>query len=322
MAAELLLATFAATPRRYKAIFYGLLGKDTVSNLLALREYGLLSYFHLYPKLSQSKFQAQLVKLQQAGWLQIDQTAATATLTTAGAQFLQAQQLTDYWPHAYDYWQFGDWQLQWQRLLLGVQVVSNRWHQVQQYQPLTESFQVQQELHAWWRYWSQQDWSQFKIELQTILSQLPESAGILLANSFSSNSFPGLTSQHLAQIQQQSTTVLQLAQINSLGLLLQQLQQTPQQWPMLTSLLPLPKSPLPRSAAQTYQQLLSGQTWLQIVQQRRIKENTLKEHLLMAAILIPTFPFQNPTIQQLCHQDPAGFFAGRIAQLQGGAFNA
>lgn len=315
--AELLLATFATIPRRYKAIFYGLAGKQTVSNLLALREYELLSYFHLYPKLSQTKFQAQLVQLQQAGWLDLDQSAATAVLTDSGAQLLKEQKLATAWPQAYDYWQFGDWQLQWQRLLLGVQVVSNRWHQVTQYQPLTESFQVQQELRNWWRYWLPQDWHQFKWELQTILATLPESAGTLLVNSFSSQSFPGLTSQHLAQLRQQSPTVLQLAQVNSLGLLLQQLQQAPQRWPMLTSLLPLPQSPLPRNVARTYQQLLAGQTWSQITQQRRVKASTLQEHLLVAAILMPNFPFQNPTIQQLCQQDPTGFFAGRLAQIQG-----
>lgn len=315
---QLLLAVFATTPRRYKAIFYGLAGKQTVSNLLALRDYGLLNYFHLYPKLSQQEFQVQLVSLQQAGWLQLDQTDATAVLTSAGELICQQNNLARQWPQAYDYWQFGDWQLQWQRLLLGVQVVSNRWHQVQQYQPLTESYQVQRELRIWWRYWAQHDWQSFKGELQTSLTELPETAGTLLANSFSSSSFPGLTSQHLAQLRSQSLLCLQLAQINSLGLLLQVLKQNPSQWPLLNSLLPAPKSPLSRSAWQTYQQVLAGQSWSEIERQRRIKASTLKEHLLIAAILMPNFPFENATIQWLKHEDEHGFFANHLTSLEKG----
>ncbi|GAF39125.1 hypothetical protein JCM14202_968 [Agrilactobacillus composti DSM 18527 = JCM 14202] len=52
-----LIRFFSDQPQRYKAIYYGLVGKKTISNLLAAKKNNYLVYFHSWPRLSLTTFQ-------------------------------------------------------------------------------------------------------------------------------------------------------------------------------------------------------------------------------------------------------------------------
>lgn len=316
MVESLGLVLFDRQARRYKSIYYTLIGKVTVSNLFAAATYQLLPYYHLYPKLKWTVFQAWLDTWQKQHWLELSTEDATAWLTPEGQQ-QKAQDLQgDFWPQSYNYWHLGDGQLQWQRLLLAVQVVSNADHQESDYQPLTESLQAQQTVKRWFYQGQAQDRTAFSQELQHLLTQMTPKSAELLANSFSSTSFVGLSQQQLQQLTHYSATQLPLAQLEALSQLLQLRRQYPQQYPQISQLLPLPASPLPASVAQTYRSVLAGLSGPQLLRSRPLKPATFKEHLLMAAILIPDFPFRAAAVCELRQQDQGGFFDQQMQILQ------
>lgn len=316
MVASLGLVLFDQQARRYKSIYYTLIGKVTVSNLLAASTYQLLPYYHLYPKLKWSVFQEGLRTWQKQHWLELSPKEATAWLTGEGYQRKQQNLRADFWPRSYNYWYLGDWQLQWQRLLLAVQVVSNACHQEFDYQPLTESLQAQQLVKKWFYQGRPQDRIAFSRELSQLLTQMTPKSAQLLANSFSSASFVGLSQQQLQGLTHYSAKQLQLAQIEALSELLIIRRQHSHSYPQLSQLLPLPTSPLPQSVAQTYQAVLDGLSGFQLLHSRPLKAATFKEHLLMAAILIPDFPFTAAAVRDLYQQDQGGFFTRQMQTLQ------
>lgn len=67
-------------------------------------------------------------------------------------------------------------------------------------------------------------------------------------------------------------------------------------WQALVSL--FQKSPLPTSCAQTYQRFLNGESSKKIAVERHLKINTIREHLLMAAIFCQNFPYQQLLVPQ------------------------
>ena len=315
MQATILLVTFADQPRRYKAIFYLLQGKQTISNLFAGQEYDLLNQFHLYPNLKWSDYQASLRELAQAGLVTLDSKQALVTLTAAGQTAREQLLARDFWPRAYDYWRMGAALTQWTRLLLAVQVVSNLDHQIKHYQPLTESINVQGHVKRWLRRWGRQGSQGLAGELGQAFNALPPRTALIIANSFWSDYDPGVSAGSLAQALGLTAAELPLAQIDCLGQLLTFVHGHAAAYPVLAQLLPVPASPLNASAGWTYQQVLSGKSWTKLTHDSRLKASTLKEHLLQAAILCPDFALTAPAIQQLLTLDPDGYFSQRIQEL-------
>lgn len=313
--ATILLATFALEPRRYKAIYYSLQGKQTISNLFASHEYGLLDQFHLYPKLKWNDYQAALSQLEKEKLVIIDQTRAEAKLTSAGLVRQTGLLAQGFWLTAYRYWQMGPAEEQWERLLLAVQVVSNYQHQIVHYQPLTEHLLIQRQVKAWLKKIGTAGGQNFVLELGLALAQLPEQAALIIANSFWSDYDAGIPGPTLAQALSLTPAELQLAQFNSLGLLLSLIRRETLRYPILQQLLPMPQTPLNRSADWTYHQVLTGKSWSAIVTDSRLKEGTLREHLLQAALLCPDFSIEAPAVQQLLKADPESFFSQRVQEI-------
>lgn len=307
----MLLPLFSTKPRRYQAIYYLLIGKRTVSNLSAGLTYQLLPYFHFYPKLSQTDYQAALKQLQKQHYLKLQSKEQTAVLTAAG-QLVKTQLLQQQiWPQSFNYWRDGDWQEQWERLLLSVQVISHYQHQIKQYLPLATQPLVQQEIRRWFYRCGRPQSQQFVTELLMTTQQLSSQQSSLLANSLRSQTFAGLTDFQLAEDLALTVPELRLSRIEALSQFLQIVQHLPQD-SVLRQVFAAAPARLADATMRTYQLWQSQYSWAQICQRSFQKPNTLLEHLLEAAILIPDFDFDNPKLVALIQQDPERYFVQRL----------
>ncbi|WP_125605820.1 hypothetical protein [Lapidilactobacillus bayanensis] len=315
MQANLLLPLFSKQARRYQAIYYLLTGKRTVSNLSAGLAYQLLPYFHFYPKLSQDDYQAALQQLVEQHYAKIQATDKTIQLTSLG-QVVQARLLQrGFWPTTYNYWQDGDWQLQWERLLLSVQVISNYQHHHAHYTPLATQPLVQNEIRHWFYRCGRTQQQQFVEELSATTAQLTPNQANLLVNSLRSSSYPGVSDFQLSLSLSLTASELILARVTVLSAFLRKVQQFPQSAP-LRQVFQFPTTILSLGSTRTYELWRSGQPWSEIVQHSYQKESTLLEHLLEAAILMPDFDFDQPRLQQLVAANPESYFGQRLLEIQ------
>lgn len=310
-----MLPLFSLKPQRYQAVYYLLIGKRTVSNLLAGLSYDLLPYFHFYPKLSQADYQVALQQLVDQHYLRWQAADKTARLTPLGKLAQTNLQQREIWPTGYDYWQDGDWQLQWERLLLSVQVISNYQHQQNNYAPLATQPSIQTEIHDWFYRQGRRQADQFVQELVATTATLPPNSGQLLANSLRSDSYAGISDFELGLTLNLTAPELTLVRVKALSELLQAIRHLPST-SSLRGVFQFPNQVLSKGAANTYRLWLMGQPWSQIVQRSYQKEGTLLEHLLEAAILVPDFDFTNPNLQTLVTQDPESYFSQRLIEIQ------
>ena len=311
----MLLPLFSRKSRRYQAIYYILTGKRTVSNLLAGLTYDLLPYFHFYPKLPQADYQAALQQLMSQQYLKVQSETTTIRLTALG-QLAQVQLLQrQIWPQSYDYWRDGDWQLQWERLLLSVQVISNYQHQQRHYAPLATQPLVQAEIRQWFYRSGRRQQHQFVKDLIATVTGLPKDLADLLANSLRSNAYAGTSDFQLGLDLNLTADELSLKRIAALSQFIHAITFLPQQSP-LRQVFPAAPSPLSRGAEHTYTLWQAGQPWSTIVKNSYQKEGTLLEHLLEAAILVPDFNFESLPLQQLIAVNPESYFAQRLSEIQ------
>lgn len=317
MQPNLLLPFFSADWRRVKAIYYVLAGKRTISNLSAGLTYGLLPYFRLFPKLSQADYDqaVQILIKQNQLVLRSDEGPQMARLTTAG--IVAATQLTqqDHWVKSVDYWQLGDWQTQWQRLILSVQVISNYRHQVTRYLPAINQPKGQREIHRWFYQIGAAQQQIFIDELGAAIAQQSMLSQQILVNSLSSESFFGMSDFQMIQALRLTSGEFEFARIEAISALVRcELAPTAPQ--VLRQLFQVTDQRLSRPAQRTYQLVSQGKSWSQICALSRVKEGTLREHVLEAAILEPGFDFDRPLLQELAGTDPQGYFGQRLIQIQ------
>ncbi|MFD1466276.1 hypothetical protein ACFQ4L_09415 [Lapidilactobacillus mulanensis] len=316
MQPNLLLPFFSTDFRRVKAIYYLLTGKRTISNLSAGLEYGLLPYFRIFPKLSQADYFKALAELTAQHYLvQRTDEQPVARLTTTGklAKTVLCQQ--DYWLHSVNYFEIGDWQIQWEKLMLSVQVISNYRHHITKYIPTTNHPLLLREIRHWFYRVGAHQQQEFIDSLAESIAQLPKLAQTILVNSLHSETFAGVSDFQLAQDLQLTGAEFQLARIEAISSLMTLiLAEDPAR--VLPSLFQVPEQTLSRSAQRTYDLVQQGKSWSQIQQMSRQKEGTLKEHLLEAAILLTDFDFKAPLVRQIGQEDPEGFFAQKLTQIK------
>lgn len=288
-----LLRFFSKQPQRAKPIYYILVGKKTASNLLAACEGHYLAYYHSAPSLKWADTAAILQDLVRQKQLQAADERAYV-LTTSGQASLSAHptavfQLKHYeglaMPHAW---------IALQTLYLAIQVLSEYRHGRVHYIPVTDDLKAQWQVRRWFQMIKAQasNGQAFVKELTAWLTQLPTAQADFLAANFSGHHY-GYSQASLKAMFGYPAYTQQLIQLDGIGLLLKNCQNNPDQWPMSHFLLRsyLPRPLLSDSAQQTYGMMQRGISFSQLVKGRGLKESTIREHLLEAALFVPDFAF-------------------------------
>lgn len=274
-------------PRRIRVIESLLTNRLTVSNLFWGQQYGLLPWLGAARQLQRTEYDAVIKALADEQLITIDDEQQ-ARLTVKGVQLQEAEQ--PYQPHFLDwYWltntnQFG------QRLLLGMQVVSEHAYHNAKYAPVTVGYGHMLAVKRWFRQVNHRQLAAVVYrdldQLTTGLASVDQRLAVFLVDGLVGHDLPAWTNNQLAER-------LRLSQADMLALnhdlllgVAAYCQHVP--GPLQDLLGPLLNAgPLSKSTAVTLELYRQGAALEQIAARRRLKLSTVREHLLEVAILCP-----------------------------------
>lgn len=275
-------------PRRIRVIENTLKNRRTVSTLFWAKQYGILKWTGACRSLDREQFERSIKELVREKLIQLDPNGQ-AILTTLGVLRQEELATDQYCPQFFDwYWLVNTQRLE-QRLLLGIQVASELSYHNRYYAPVVNEYREQQIIKRWLFSWHGNIINELVRELELFGDSL-ESADERLANYFfyslighqiaGQNALQlgkqlALPNDQLLVIKQDALLAIAAFANGYQGVLHR----------LLVDL--LAKNPLNQSASQTISLYQQGLTISQIAQKRRIKANTVREHLLEAAIVYP-----------------------------------
>lgn len=278
--------------------FYGittikniLIGKKTVSNLYAAVRYQLLPLFGSFNHYQLVANNEAITELIEQGLMVVDERKRYR-LTTAGNDLKQSwlQQMLP----------LGSLQIAAKYNLAGVigrfrllvQVVSEYSYQNHRYYPNYETYADKVLVKQWFQQNKQPDLpAQFKAQLMAFLKTIENDPAVIFANGLVGHQFYGKTTGQLATQLKRTPSMITIMELQVYGLLLTKLIQTNS--PLLSLFTDLKRSLVANSALKSLALFQNGNSIKQIAQIQGVKENTVREHLLEAAICLPTeqFPF-------------------------------
>lgn len=329
-------------PRRIRVIENLLKNRRTVANLFWGQQYGILNWLGAYRELNRSEYEAALQDLAAAGLIKLDDNFAQ--LTAAGVAQREVDQV--YQPHFFSwYWVTNTRQLETQ-LMLGIQVISELAYHNNQYAPLAVSHQQLMGVKQWlYREYSPQlihDIYDDLHQLMTALASEDQRLATALAYLMIGHHQSSWTLKQLATnlaLSLGDARILKHDLMLAVGAYYRHVT-----GPVHDLLRPyLMHGPLPASVLTTLRMFQRVPDFTEIARQRHLKVNTIREHILEVAILMPdqlnfdqllppakrvqlarTYSGNDVTkweFQKDTANSSAGFFDFRLFQIYQGAIN-
>lgn len=276
--------------RTISAAYHLLRGKRSGQTIQDVGLFQLHAFFGLLPKLTRATFDAEVTTFMQYSWLDL-QESGHYCLKKLGLQ--RADQTPDF---LFDGWHYrGNEHVFFARLSLIVQSLSYQRAGIRSFSPISKDPNVQ----AWVRaflfdhsYQSGQLQQQLLNECEQVLTtiQVSNANKQLVLYRLSGNGIPGWTWQQLASERQETVLDSQLAFIEVLHTLLNEVYTT-KAYPLLGEITEglRVKALLTDSAQQTAYLYEQGYSLEQIVQMRRLKQSTIEDHLVEIAMNEPNF---------------------------------
>lgn len=280
--------------RRPKVLLNNLIGRRTVSNLFWGAQYGLLPFFNLFSKLSADDFELALKRLHKRGLIESQQDGKVL-LTKTGKQ--EQKSVIDYISQFHFrgiglHTNLNNIQ---QCLNLVIQITSEFSCQNNRYYPLQYSGQTMARAKQWFvKNKSIELPRKLHAELTDFLLTIPADEANAFTNSMIGHDDFGLTDQQIETALNVTPFNWKLRSLSLVAAFVKWAsadsdthflcQQIVSPW--------LTTSALSTSSALSYQLYLKNTNLQAVANCRRVKLNTIKEHLLEAAILTPSFPFQ------------------------------
>ncbi|MCI1975026.1 MAG: helix-turn-helix domain-containing protein [Limosilactobacillus sp.] len=305
-------------PRRIRVIENTLRNRRTVSTLFWAKQYGILGWTGADRSLNREKFDQLLENLVQDNLIKID-SDGQAVLTTPGILKQEELKSEEYQPQFLDWYWLANTNRVERRLLLGVQVVSELTYHNRHYAPLTNEYQELQLVKRWLFNCRQNIIKQLTDELKIFGSSLAN-ADERLANYFFYSLIGHQTAgENILQLSKQlGISTDQMPVVKQDALLAVAAFANSYRGGALNQLLAdlLTETPLSYSANQTLMLYQRGQTIEQIAKRRRIKANTVREHLLETAIVYPTAINWDQLLPGEIRQQLAKHYQGDVSKWQ------
>lgn len=276
-------------PRRIRVIENTLKSRRTVATLFWARQYGILEWLGAYRFLTRQDYDQTINGLVNDGLLMIDDQLQ-AKLTEKGASQLKKEESNLYTPSFYDWYWLANTQRIMQRLFLAIQVVSEYSYGQRKYVPLAISYGEMLAVKQWFRQnFRQNIVNELYSDLHRLGSALENEDPRLATDLFNvmiGHNYSGWTVNQAGADLNIGLDDVQFLRHDEMLAVSAYARNFP--GPLQQLFLPLfNESPLNRSAQITFDLYVKGLSIEQIAQQRRLKQNTIKEHLLEAAVLIP-----------------------------------
>ncbi|MDT8860054.1 helix-turn-helix domain-containing protein [Alkalihalobacillus sp. MEB130] len=292
---QAIIATVIATiqtDRTIYGIYHLLKGKKSAQTIQDGAFFGVFSYFGLFPKLERSDFENDISHLI-SNHLAIKIEEDRVKLTDYGQKELHHFQTRNHYVNDLRGWEYQSYAEEvWLRLSLFIQVISNLSVGERSFFPITHQTKIQQ--------WVKQHLpkvedmnkvsKQIHVELERFLSTCSNVQAAIFVHQLSGRGKIGLTRQQIAE-QLHSTveavTVIQLSTIHRFILTMERTEAFPYLSIFVEGL--KPAFVLTESAKQTFLLLEKGHTIEEISDMRKLKKNTIEDHVVEVAIQNPNF---------------------------------
>ncbi len=276
--------------RTISAAYHVLKGKRSGQTIQDIGLFQLHQYFGLLPKLPRTTFDEAVTLFMQYSWLKV-QESGHFYMEKLGLQ--RAQQTP---PFFFDGWHYrGNEHVFFARLSLIVQSLSYQTAAVRSFSPISRDPDIQNWVRSFLQnhhYLQGHLQQQLLDECTSVLKNIPVSDGSkqLVLYRLSGYRLPGWTWQQLADKRKESVLDSQLAFIETLHKLLNEVQQN-NDYPLLKEVAQgvRVKILLTDSAQQTAQLYEQGYSVEQIVQIRKLKQSTIEDHFVELAMYEPNF---------------------------------
>lgn len=280
--------------RTLLAPFYILQGKPSIQTIQDANLYQLNRFFGLYKRISKTAYDKQIEFFLQEQW--IVQTDKSYTFTKEGR--LQASSIENYIQNL----QIDGKNLHkmteefYFRFLLLIQVWTNRKAGIKHYVPIIEQKEVENWV-KWFYVQTRHDVTSFLSdlykELTNVLEGINEESLIIFIQTISNAEEIGATKQQLQEQFHLTKEDVDLTVIEVIHYILMQIEET--KHPILTKIASFDSSDkkLTSSAQQTQNLLEQGYNVQDIARMRRLKENTIHDHIVEIALHTPNFPYEH-----------------------------
>ena len=302
MTNDFLITLFSTQqPRRHRVIFGLLKHQATVSTEYWGLRYRLLNISGLLPKLDRAEFEKRIAQLLADGLL-IEVSDGQLCLSAEGQQAKRAFLTAHYVPQKLDILLQYDIPVFMQVFLLATQVLSEKAYDNKTYYPLQIEHRLMQQVKHWYTTLDKTTiTSAWVAELTNYLQTLPVRDANALVATWIGHDIAGLNFDQLDLPSTWHAEDFYFWQLDMYAGLVVAMQTLPE-FAKLVQLVGK-RSLLPAGVQFTYDHILAGETETTLLQQRRIKIGTIREHLLTAAIWLPVtaFPYEQfltPAIQQ------------------------
>ena len=278
--------------RSISATYYLLQGKPSIQTIQDGQIYRLNKYFGIYKDLDKDRFFQIVEKLLDKQFITKNAKDNFYLVTELGKRFI------DQYPFQPNYLEGSLYKnidiIFYQRLLLFIQVFTNRKMNHSKYVPIIENKDVE----TWMKAYYKKTKNKVDIVLKTlyeeivqILSPLEEIYSEVFVNQLTGYRQIGLTIEQIAHQLQMSVETTYLIHVNTIHYLLNKIQMEQTIYPLLYSISAdlFQQSSLTNSTKVTRKLLDAGHSLTEIAQKRRLQINTIYDHLVEIALNDPNF---------------------------------
>lgn len=283
--------------RSVNAVYYLLQGKQSIQTIQDAHLYGLNSYYRIYKQLSKEHFLQTIEKFEKEHYLDRNIEDEKMFLTTKANNWLEDNHIIEWYGNGILYHNVED--SFFRRLLLLIQVWTNAQKKERSYIPIIED----PEIKLWVKQYFQLTKHTIPNSLQKLYDELIE-----LFSKITNQTYIEIFVQQLTGYQQIGLAKVQLAKkyklaiedidlitTNMIHYILDTVMQYPHQFELLIQLTKdiSKRTQLTHSASKTYFYIKKGFTLEQIAAQRKLKINTIYDHIVELAIVEEDFPWRN-----------------------------
>lgn len=262
------------TPRKLPFLHTVLAGRRTGQAVQDIHLFQMQHLFGLVPNLKASYLEKRISELVHQG----------SILSTENGYVTQGQLVAMF---ENDYPNFQGFTFQGQafaffaHLRLAVQVVSNIHHHESYYLPVIRDKKVQQFIKHWVKHRDKSNLAnQLYGELVAWMNKLAVARPAFLVERFSGGELMGYTTEQIASKYQVEKWDVYFEVLHEVHRLLIAMKKTPEEWPILASLVPDELNGLTSSAMQTYVLWQNGADLEAIERIRNLKKSTIHDHFV------------------------------------------
>mgnify|MGYP001953485999 CR=1 FL=1 len=293
--------------RSVYAIYHILKGKKSSQTIQDCRLFQLEFLFNCYRSLIRQELDNHIELLLAANEIEPVQIEKKHfVLTLNGSQALERwEEELGLPPHLNGALYSSYEEIFWKRLSLAFQVLSNLAHDCNQFIPITR----EERILAWVKKWLKQQTSlpstinHFYQELYELLNQLDDPQAPIFVHKLTGYRRIGKTMIQLSEFFQINSLYVQLSFLSSLHYLIGNVLQKKNKYPILFSFISdcAKGTSFTDSTAKTYSLLSKGYTIEEIAAMRKLKPNTIEDHIVEIALLedhFPTRSFISPELEE------------------------